>query len=264
MALTPKQNFMQACLDQLASRLNQDLTRLEKSTGERDNFLEIMEKIVGSSIVKIHSKIVEGFPNSSIDFQETEMYTPEEDADGSKFIVVTLGGGKNMSHAFEHVYMAMAFVDEKGQTTDALVYNPFSDEKFNVGYSNGAFSDISRIRIGNRKDTCDFAIYLNKETADEKEFNKSVALLNDEITQGNPVHMSNACLLDMILVAGGKKDAFIASGITSHELEIIKLFALEAGCTLTDFKSNKPSDKTSSIVMTNSKLHAKILNRLNK
>jgi len=259
--ITPKQNFMEASLELLTRKLNQDLVKIEKMTGEREDFQPVVEKMVASIIVKLHERLIESFPNSAISFQNTTPYTPE-DHDGTQFIIIPLGGLKHINHSHDDAYIAMAFIDAKGITQDAFIFNPFTDDKFFASNSNGAFSQNVRLRTSMRKESCDFVVYSNKKLADEKDFNKVVELITTEATNNQALRVTDASLLDLMLVVGGKKDAFVATGLTSQEILIAKLFALESGAVATDFKSGELKENTSSIIVSNSKLHAKVLARL--
>lgn len=260
-SITAKQNFMEASLDKLARKLNQDLVKMEKMTGEKEDFQPLVERMVASIIVRLHENLTESFPNSAISFQNTTEYTPESH-DGSKFIVIPLGGLKHINHSHEDAFIAMAYVDYKGHVNDAIIYNPFTDDRFFASYNNGAFSQATRLRSSNRKASCDYVMYSNKKLADEKEFNKVAELICQEVMNNNALRVTDASLLDLMLVVGGKKDAFIATGLTPQEALIARLFAQESGSTATDFKSKELTESTTSIIVANSKLHAKVLQKL--
>jgi myo-inositol-1(or 4)-monophosphatase len=260
--LTAKQNFMETSLDSLARKLNQDLVKIEKMGGEREDLQPIVEKMVAGVIVKLHEKLVESFPKASISYQNTTMFTPEEDADGSKFIIVPMGGLKHLNHGHDAAFIAMGFIDKNDVMQDAIVYNPFTDQRFFASNGGGAFSAESRLRISNRKESCDYVIYSNKKLADEKLFNKVADLAIEQVKTNQALRLTDASLLDLMLVLGGKKDAFVGTGLTMHEALIAKLFAKEAGAIITGFKAEDVTDKTTSIIVANSKLHAAVLAKL--
>lgn len=260
-AITPKQNFMESCLDQLARRLNQDLVKMEKMTGEREDFQPVVEKMVANVIVGLHEKLIESFPKSAILFQNTTEYKPE-DFDGTKFIIIPMGGLKHINHCHDEAFIAMAFVDGKGVVQDAVVYNPFTDKRFYASNSDGAFSMESRLRVSNRKESCDYVVYANKKLADAKVFNKLADVVTEQFKTNQMITLTDASLLDLMLVLGGKKDVFIGTGLTMQEVLIAKLFAQESGATATGLKSEEIKENTSSIIVTNSKLHASVLAKL--
>lgn len=257
-AITPKQNFMEASLDLLARRINQDLVKMEKMTGEREDFQPFVEKMVANVIVKLHEKLIESFPKSGILFQNTTAFQPE-DFDGSNFVIIPMGGLKHINHCHDEAFIAMAFVDSNGVMQDAIVYNPFTDKRFYASRSNGAFSAESRLRVSNRKESCDYVIYANKKTADKKVFAKIAELVAEQFATNQMLTLTDASLLDLMLVLGGKKDAFVATGLTMQEALIAKLFAQESGAMATDLKAKEITEKTTDVVITNSKLHANIL-----
>lgn len=257
-AITPKQNFMESCVDQLVRKLNQDLVKMEKMSGEREDFQPVVEKMLAGVIVKLHEKLIESFPKSGILFQNTTAYQPE-DFDGSNFVIIPLGGLKHVNHCHDEAFIAMAFMDGNGVMQDALVFNPFTDKKFFASRNNGAFSDSARLRVSNRKESCDYVIYANKKLADPKLFKKVIDIVVEQIESNQMVTLTDASLLDLMLVLGGKKDAFVATGLTMQEALIAKLFAQESGAIVTGFKSEEVTEKTTDIIVTNSKLHANIL-----
>lgn len=260
-ALTAKQTFMENCLTRLFKRLNQELAKMEKMTGEKDSLEPVLERMIEQNIINIHEKITTSFPQASIFFENTTDFIPE-DSNGSKFLVIPMGGIKNMEHAFEEAFVAMAFVDSNDIIQDAVVFNPFTEESFFASNNNGAFSLHARLRASKRKESCDIVSYMDAEKADAKEFQTVLNITMSELKVNNPIRVSQASLLDMILVAAGKKDAFIATGLTKQESLITKLFAQESGAIATDFKSKEITENTKSIVMASSKLHATMLQRL--
>jgi len=137
-SLTAKQTFMESCLNRLFGKLNQDLTKMEKMNGEKESFQPIIEKMISTSIVKIHEKVATSFPESAIYFQDTTDYIPEN-TDGSSFLVIPLGGLENLLHAHEEAFVAMAFVNANNEVTDAVVYNPFTEESYYASKIMGLF-----------------------------------------------------------------------------------------------------------------------------
>jgi myo-inositol-1(or 4)-monophosphatase len=259
--ITPKQNFMTTALEQFARKLNQDLLKMEKMTGEREDFQPVVEKMIASIIVKLHEKLSEAFPKSAVYFQNTTAFMPEIH-DGSRFIIIPLGGLKHINHTHDEAFIAMAYVDRNDVVQDAIVYNPFTEHKFYASNNNGAFSDSQRLRVSMRKESCDFVTYANKKIADTKDFAKIVKLATAAIEANEAYRSTDASLLDLMLVLAGKKDAFVGAGMTMQEVLIAKLFAQESGAVATDFKSKEIKEDTKAIVVTNSKLHATVLQKL--
>lgn len=259
--LTPKQNFMETCLDQLAKRLNQDLVKMEKMTGEREVFQPNVEKMVANVIVSLHETLIESFPKTAISYQNTTEFQPEN-FDGSKFAIIPLGGLKNLNHCHDEAFVAMGFIDGKGVMTDAMIYNPFTDKRFYASRNGGAFSTEARLRVSNRKESCDYVIYANNKTADAKDLEKVLKIAVEQVETHQALKMTDASLLDLMLVLSGKKDAFVATGLTAQEALIARLFSKESGAIATGFKCEEITEKTSSIIVTNSKLHINILAKL--
>lgn len=263
MAITPKQNFMEGLLVKLARKLNQELTRMEKISGENPDFAHIVDSLIKENIALMHEKISESFPKSAILFENTTDFIPQEH-DGTKFLITPLGGIRNLIHCNEDVFISIAFENENEKLEDAVVFNPFTDQKYYASNNDGAFSTNLRLRASNRKESCDYIIYTNTQLADKKDFDKTTQLAINELKNGNLPRITGAVALDLLQVLSGKKDALVACGITPQELAIAKLFAQESGAVITDFNAKPLTKKTSSIVVTNSKLHATIIKQLNK
>jgi len=148
----------------------------------------------------------------------------------------------------------------KGKPVLGVVYFPIHDELFYATESKGAFMNNKRIHV-------------SKTTVIEKSVfgycygHSSVKRALKYYSRIRPLctaRQFGSAAIELAYVACGRFDGFYMNDMNSHDVAAGAILVKEAGGKVTDFNNKQFTAKSIDIIATNSKLHAKLLNILNK
>ena len=192
-----------------------ELEHLQNGVRSASSFAERSLERTERALKEELSKIKAGYPI----LVKAEDTVP---ASGNYFLLAPIDGYANFSHANDRFAISIALV-EKSVITDAVVYNPISDEMFFAERGCGAFKEgfrsHERLRVAGNK-------YAEKAliscTADANLLQK-VCKISDNIL------VSGAVSFDLAYLASGKSDAAVATNCAPATLAAGILLVKEAG-----------------------------------
>lgn len=179
------------------------------------------------------------------------------DRDDIRFIIDPIDGTTNFIHAIPHFAISVA-VEEKGELTAGVIYNPISDELFWAEKGVGAYLNDARLRVSGRhkmdnavlatgvphRGRGDHALYL----AELSEFMPSVA----------GIRRMGAATLDLAYVAAGRFDGYWEADLSPWDMAAGILLVREAGGYVTSLTGKQDMFASGGIVAANDRLHAPI------
>jgi histidinol-phosphatase len=174
----------------------------------------------------------------------------EEGPKDRRWIIDPIDGTKNFIRRVP-IWAVLIGLEEAGEVTAGVVFNPASGEMFWARKGDGAWADGERIRVS------DYA------TLEEATLLHADLHLLREAGYWNPfVRMVDACrrtrgfgdYYGYGLVASGKAEIYLETDLKPWDSASVKILVEEAGGRLTDF-SGRPSIYTGSVLATNGRLH---------
>ena len=174
----------------------------------------------------------------------------EEGPKDRRWIIDPIDGTKNFIRRVL-IWAVLIGLEEAGEVTAGVVFNPASGEMFWTRKGDGAWADGERIRVSDHA-ALDEATLLHAD----------LHLLREAGYWEPFVRMVDACrrtrgfgdYYGYGLVASGKAEIYLETDLKPWDTAPVKILVEEAGGRLTDF-SGRPSIYTGTVLATNGRLH---------
>jgi histidinol-phosphatase len=181
----------------------------------------------------------------------------EEGPKDRRFIIDPIDGTKNFIRRVP-IWAVLIGLEEAGEVTAGVVFNPASGELFWARQGDGAWADGERLRVSGCA-ALDQATLLHAD----------LHLLRRAGFWNCFVRMVDACgrtrgfgdYYGYGLVASGKAELYLETDLKPWDIAPVKILVEEAGGRLTDF-SGRPTIYDGSVLATNGRLHEQALGLL--
>ncbi len=181
----------------------------------------------------------------------------EGQADMPRWIVDPLDGTTNFLHGIPHFCVSIA-VEEAGELTSAMIYNPITDESFWAEKGKGAWLGERRLRVSARRDlgTAIFATGIPfKGHGKHEDFHRVLTAITPQVAG---IRRFGAAALDLAWLAAGRYDGYWEDSIQPWDMAAGILMVREAGGLITDYDGGTNMMASGSIIAANPNLHANL------
>ncbi len=178
----------------------------------------------------------------------------EGQADMPRWIVDPLDGTTNFLHGIPHFSISIA-VEEAGELTSALIYNPITDESFWAAKGKGAWLGERRLRVSARRDlgSAIFATGIPyKGHGRHDDFHRVLATITPHVAG---IRRFGAAALDLAWLAAGRYDGYWEDSIKPWDMAAGILMVREAGGLITDYDGGTDMMGRGSVIAANANLH---------
>ena len=172
----------------------------------------------------------------------TEEGQPVKGKDEDKcWIIDPIDGTHNFMRGIPHFCISIA-LEEKGEVTHGVIYDPIKDELFYAEKGAGAFSGHQRLRVSGRKEILGSMISASHFSRDPKLAPIRKKQFMDMFDAGAEIRKFGSAALNMAYVASGRLDAMWDTGIHPWDVAAGYLLVKEAGgfCSTLDGKNKNP------------------------
>lgn len=179
------------------------------------------------------------------------------DLGAPRFIVDPLDGTSNFLHGLPHFAISIA-VEDKGQITAGVIYDPVKDEMFWATKGGGAFLNDRRIRVSGREDLRTCLLATGIPFAGRPGHGEFSAILSSVMPQVAGVRRFGSAALDLAYVAAGRYDGFWEKDLNIWDIAAGILIVREAGGFVTDIKGGERILETGGVIATNPHIHSRV------
>ncbi len=151
------------------------------------------------------------------------------------WIIDPLDGTTNFIHGVPQYAISIGLL-ERGVLTQAVVYNPASDEMFTASRGAGAFFNNRRIRVSKRVAIKESLIGTGFPSRSMAQLDEFLAYFRQLTLDGAGLRRPGAAALDLAYVAAGRFDAFFEIGLSPWDVAAGALLITEAGGLIGDFQ----------------------------
>ena len=201
---------------------------------------------------------------------EIKKHFPDHDIVGEEFSSTTkptaryywylepIDGTRVFVHRLSTCCISVAVCDSEGPL-GGVIFNPETGELFTALRGKGAFKNGKRLTVSTaNKLSISFGGLGWTNSKESGEF------LGNLVPRIGKVRVLGSSAYQLCLVAEGRMDFYIVSGIHSWDIAAGVLIAKEAGATLTDFEGEAYDTSLPRIVVTNGQLHAELIEAVQK
>jgi myo-inositol-1(or 4)-monophosphatase len=168
----------------------------------------------------------------------------------SRWIVDPLDGTSNFLHGIPHWCISIA-LEEKGEVTAAVIYDPIKDEMFRAEKGGGTFMKNRRLRVSGRTDL-DIAMLSTGHPG--RDVDRRDQFLREYIHVQKRVpalRRYGAAALDLAYVAAGRFEGFWERGLKPWDTAAGYLMIREAGGIIEDLDGKGNPIFTGSVLAAN-------------
>src|SRR5262249_17334714 len=181
----------------------------------------------------------------------------EKGPQDTRWVIDPIDGTNNFVRGIP-IWAVLIALEERGEVTTGVVFNPVSDELFTARRGEGAHRNGERIRVSDREDIkAATVLHSGLKLVREAGFWDGLVRLFDASarTRGFGDYYGYG------LVAEGKAEIYVEVDLKPWDVAPVKILVEEAGGRLTDF-SGRPTIYGGKVLATNGRLHAEALHLL--
>lgn len=167
------------------------------------------------------------------------------------WIIDPLDGTNNFLHGIPHWCISIG-LQEKGELTAGLIYDPLKDEIFTAEKNQGAFMRRKRLRVSGRTDPSMATIATGAPRASQAQRDQYLKEYEAALGFAPCLRRFGAAALDLAYVAAGRYEAFWERDLNSWDVAAGILIVKEAGGFVCDLNDHKDGPlKTGNIMAAN-------------
>jgi myo-inositol-1(or 4)-monophosphatase len=239
----------------IINRASLDLGSLKVRSKTYNDYVSEVDHAAERAIIET---LLDTYPDHSILAEESG----EQGSDAENlWIIDPLDGTTNFLHGFPQYCVSIA-LQQRGQITQAVIYDPNRNDLFTATKGRGAFLNDRRIRVSSRAKLQESIIGTGFPFRDFAHLDTYVAMFKDMIKKTSGLRRPGSAALDLAYVAAGWYDGFWEIGLSKWDIAAGALLVSEAGGLVGDFEGNENWLETGNIVAANPKVFAQVLQTL--
>jgi myo-inositol-1(or 4)-monophosphatase len=238
---------------QIINRASLDIGQLRITTKQQNDFVTEVDKAAEAAIIET---LLETYPKHSILAEETGR-SGQEDSE-YQWIIDPLDGTTNFIHGFPQYAVSIALA-HKGILTQAVVYDPTSNELFTATKGAGAYLNDKRIRVSKRNRLDEALIGTGFPYRMFEHIDAYLEIFKEMTRRAAGVRRPGAASLDLAYVACGRLDGFWEFGLSPWDMAAGALLITEAGGLVGDLAGEPNYLVTGNIVGGTPKVFSQIL-----
>ena len=240
---------------QIINRASLDVDSLTVTTKQQSDFVTEVDKAAEAAIIKI---LQDAYPQYGILAEESGEIPGKGAGESFQWIIDPLDGTTNFIHGFPQYAVSIALA-EKGQITQAVVFDPSRNELFTASKGAGAFINDRRIRVAKRVKLQDALIGTGFPYRSFTNIDAYMGIFRELAEKTAGMRRPGAASLDLCYLAAGRTDGFFEIGLSPWDIAAGALIISEAGGLISDFSGESDYLKTGNVVAGSPKIFAQLL-----
>ena len=216
---------------------------------------ELVTDVDRASEEVIFETILAAHPDDLIIAEETAPTLAES---GRVWIVDPLDGTNNYAHGYPFFCVAIA-VEEEGELTAGVVFDPLRDEMFVAERGRGASVNGRPVRVSSNASLMESLVATGFPYDRTDDSTNNLGNLNRFVVAVRGIRRGGSAELDLVYVACGRLDGFWERGLKTWDVSAGGLIVLEAGGAVTNFDGGGWNHRLGDIVASNGLIHGEML-----
>ena len=242
----------------IINRASLDLERLQVARKGPKDYVTEVDHAAEEAIIDI---LRTAYPTHAFLGEETGRSAGAEGSEVEQpefqWVIDPIDGTTNFIHGLP-LYAVSIALRQRGQVTQAVVYDPSRNELFTASRGSGAFLNDRRIRVSGlrRYHEALLAAHLGKAS------NNGDPRFADMLEECTAVRRLGSTVLDLAYVAAGRIDGFCGVGLKPWDLAAGGLLVLEAGGLIGDFDGEQGWMESGRVIAATPKIFPQMLGYL--
>lgn len=214
------------------NRASFDIDRLKVTEKQQNDFVTEVDRAAEQAIIEV---LQTAYPDHAILAEESGPSSNLHDENENVWIIDPLDGTTNFIHGFPQYCVSIA-LQQRGQITQSVVYDPTRNDLFTATKGGGAFLNEKRIRVAKRDKMAEALIGTGFPYRDMQGLDQYMNMFKVMTQKCAGLRRPGAAALDLAYVACGRLDGFFEKGLQPWDVAAGSLLITEAGGIVGDFK----------------------------
>jgi myo-inositol-1(or 4)-monophosphatase len=213
------------------NRATFDLDRIKVMEKGHNDFVTEIDKAAELAIIDV---LKNAYPDHAVLAEESGASTNLHDETENVWIIDPIDGTTNFIHGFPQYCVSIA-LQQRGQITQAVVYDPTRNDLFTATKGAGAYLNEKRIRVSRRDKMADALIGTGFPCRDRDALDEYMEMFRVMTEKCAGLRRPGAAALDLAYVAAGRLDGFFEKGLQAWDMAAGSLLITEAGGIVGNF-----------------------------
>jgi myo-inositol-1(or 4)-monophosphatase len=213
------------------NRATFDLDRIKVTEKGHNDFVTEIDKAAELAIIDV---LKNAYPDHAVLAEESGASTNLHDETENVWIIDPIDGTTNFIHGFPQYCVSIA-LQQRGQITQAVVYDPTRNDLFTATKGAGAYLNEKRIRVSRRDKMADALIGTGFPCRDRDALDEYMKMFRVMTEKCAGLRRPGAAALDLAYVAAGRLDGFFEKGLQPWDMAAGSLLITEAGGIVGNF-----------------------------
>ena len=209
----------------IITRASFDIDRVTVTKKDHNDFVTEIDQAAEEAIIDVLKK---AYPDHAFLAEESGASTNLHDDNDNIWIIDPIDGTTNFIHGFPQYCVSIA-LQQRGQITQAVVYDPTRNELFTASKGEGAYLNDKRIRVTKRDKMTDALIGTGFPFRDMKGLDEYMQMFRVITEKCAGLRRPGAAALDLAYVACGRLDGFFEKGLKPWDIAGGALLITESG-----------------------------------
>jgi len=170
------------------------------------------------------------------------------------WIIDPLDGTTNFLHGFPQYCISIA-LEEKGEITQAVIYDPNRNDLFTATKGQGAYLNQRRMRVSNKSKLKESILGTGFPFRDFQHLPVYLKIFEEVVKETSGIRRPGSAALDLAYVAAGWFDGFFEINLSKWDIAAGGLLVTEAGGIVSDFSEKDGWLESGNIVAANPKIY---------
>ena len=209
----------------IINRASFDIDRVKVTEKRQNDFVTEVDQAAEQAIIDV---LKNAYPDHAFLAEESGPSANLHDENENVWIIDPLDGTTNFIHGFPQYCVSIA-LQQRGQITQAVVYDPTRNDLFTATKGSGAYLNDKRLRVTKRDKIADALIgtgYMHYDKDALAEYLKMFGVMTENCTG---LRRAGAAALDLAYVAAGRLDGFFEKGLKPWDMAAGSLLITESG-----------------------------------
>jgi len=231
----------------IITRASEDIGSLTVNDKSYNDFVTEVDLASETEIIRV---LKASYPDHAFLGEETGL---SHQADNI-WIIDPLDGTTNFLHGFPQYCISIA-LEEKGEITQAVIYDPNRNDLFTATKGQGAYLNQRRMRVSNKSKLKESILGTGFPFRDFQHLPVYLKIFEEVVRGTSGVRRPGSAALDLAYVAAGWFDGFFEINLSKWDIAAGGLLVTEAGGIVSDFSEKDGWLESGNIVATNPKIY---------
>ena len=231
----------------IITRASEDIGSLTVNDKSYNDFVTEVDLASEKEIIRV---LKASYPDHAFLGEETGL---SHQADNI-WIIDPLDGTTNFLHGFPQYCISIA-LEEKGEITQAVIYDPNRNDLFTATKGQGAYLNQRRMRVSNKSKLKESILGTGFPFRDFQHLPVYLKIFEEVVRGTSGVRRPGSAALDLAYVAAGWFDGFFEINLSKWDIAAGGLLVTEAGGIVSDFAEKDGWLESGNIVATNPKIY---------